>query len=681
MTTSIVSWNVAGWKTTADGIVRKHGSVDAWLTRHGVDILCLQETKVQSKWISDSSTCKGAAKGSEWDTFWCPCRLPASTKKSGFNGVATFARKGATIRADRAPLRDVRLDVEGRCVFTDHGDFVLFNCYVPNSGAGSKQLPLKLKFLRALQRAMQRQRALGRHVVLCGDLNLKAREKDCHWEWRSLDLRGMLRHLPAVAGPAAEASIDGASAKAAAQQEQRQEEEEEEEEEKKGEEEGDAEASSSSSSSSSSSASLRRMRAQLREKWPMIREALAQRRVKAITVKSASAHGGTQTKFRVVAPRAKTKPVAGTAPSACAKPKPKPKPHREITVTLGRPHETEARAEAQFNLVRRTVVDEEREVELCVAAEMRLAVSDLSECMEKLGGVRWSVAQQRALARSRWTRQTEGDAVGPSTQWLRSAMAEMDLVDVFAELWPSAEARFTCWEQRTNARYSNHGGRIDYFIVPRPFFKRYVRAGGPLAGGAPAAAGEVEGEGIEGDDRNRDESSSLTEAAALRAGTANGRWHAASYDGGGIGDGATAVYEDQFSSNASGRHGSGMVYTPPKFSDHIGVSLLLEGCAPAGLTLDASDAATRACQPQRNQRRISDLFGKARAGGASKLKLKLKPKLTSGGASSSSSRGALAALQAAVARPPPKKKVKKAPRPGSIEAMFAFASNVQKKST
>ena len=69
-----------------------------------------------------------------WDTFWAPCR-DGRKGKSGFNGVATLARKGLTMRADRAPLREEDLDAEGRCLMTDHGDFCLFNVYAPSGGA------------------------------------------------------------------------------------------------------------------------------------------------------------------------------------------------------------------------------------------------------------------------------------------------------------------------------------------------------------------------------------------------------------------------------------------------------------------------------------------------------------------------------------------------------------------
>ena len=42
----VVSWNVAGWEPTLKYIVSHYGSLDAWLDRHQIDVLCLQEVKI-----------------------------------------------------------------------------------------------------------------------------------------------------------------------------------------------------------------------------------------------------------------------------------------------------------------------------------------------------------------------------------------------------------------------------------------------------------------------------------------------------------------------------------------------------------------------------------------------------------------------------------------------------------
>jgi exonuclease III len=126
----LVSWNVASWPQTLKLIVRWHGSLLNWLNYHGIDILALQEVKVvREKVENDASAVAAAIPG--FDTFWCCCK---EKKAKGFNGTTTIARHGLTIGADCTPLGNTVFDDEGRCVATDHGRFVLFNVYVPNSG-------------------------------------------------------------------------------------------------------------------------------------------------------------------------------------------------------------------------------------------------------------------------------------------------------------------------------------------------------------------------------------------------------------------------------------------------------------------------------------------------------------------------------------------------------------------
>lgn len=55
-----------------------------------------------------------------------------------------------------------------------------------------------------------------------------------------------------------------------------------------------------------------------------------------------------------------------------------------------------------------------------------------------------------------------------------------------------------------------------------------------------------------------------------------------------------------------------MIYTPPQYSDHIAVSLVLGRGAVAGVAPPAKfDAATRKCQPHAATTAITSFFGKA----------------------------------------------------------------------
>ncbi|KAJ9108869.1 hypothetical protein QFC21_000189 [Naganishia friedmannii] len=69
------------------------------------------------------------------------------------------------------------LDVEGRAVVLDFGFFVLFNLYCP-AETNATRLPYKLNYLYALSARIANLRALGRNVIVVGDLNVVHRPID-----------------------------------------------------------------------------------------------------------------------------------------------------------------------------------------------------------------------------------------------------------------------------------------------------------------------------------------------------------------------------------------------------------------------------------------------------------------------------------------------------------------------
>ncbi|KAL3899161.1 MAG: hypothetical protein SGPRY_012691, partial [Prymnesium sp.] len=200
----LVSWNVAGWEATLRYIKSHYSSLDAFLSRHSIDLLCIQEVKISPHKMSADPAAAGAHTAG-WDSFWS---FPQG--KRGFNGVATFARKGLTSSADAQPLGDRAIDGEGRCLVTHHGKLSIFNVYAHSTGDdpdGSKQLKKQLLF-RLLRERMQALREAGQHVALCGDLNLAYRPHDVPWKQTSLP-SSLCRAL-ASTQPADEPSSSGA---------------------------------------------------------------------------------------------------------------------------------------------------------------------------------------------------------------------------------------------------------------------------------------------------------------------------------------------------------------------------------------------------------------------------------------------------------------------------------------
>eukprot|EP00759_Apiculatamorpha_spiralis_P043600 PhF_6_TR40900/c0_g1_i1/m.61867 len=155
--------------------------------------------------------------------------------------------------------------------------------------------------------------------------------------------------------------------------------------------------------------------------------------------------------------------------------------------------------------------------------------------------------------------------------WFQQLCVEDGMVDTFALTHPAAQDRFTCWDQYRNKRYENTGTRIDFILVDSSLATSVV------LGDDSATSGD---EGIH----------------ALAAATSNGQWKPAPMDGSGLMDSSMAVYDTQFSVPHTG-----MVYTPPKYSDHIGVCVVLDvevTPVPSGWKMDRT---TSACHGQKLQ--------------------------------------------------------------------------------
>ena len=123
----LISWNVNGIRA-----VQKKGFV-AWLLREDPDILCLQETKAESSQLdNDLINVPG------YHSFWC------SADKKGYSGVAVYTKNAPVSFEMRLGHKD--FDSEGRTLILDMGEFILFNIYFPNGGAGNKRGPFNLDF-------------------------------------------------------------------------------------------------------------------------------------------------------------------------------------------------------------------------------------------------------------------------------------------------------------------------------------------------------------------------------------------------------------------------------------------------------------------------------------------------------------------------------------------------------
>ncbi len=159
---------------------------------------------------------------------------------------------------------------------------------------------------------------------------------------------------------------------------------------------------------------------------------------------------------------------------------------------------------------------------------------------------------------------------------------------------PSIIHRFTCWDQRTNGRFENIGVRLDYIIIDKSISQHIHRDKRKLrCCNYPT---------------NKDFN---TEEAAFHAATASGKFQGASFDGGGIVESSQNILDSQF-----GEDHTGIIYTPPSYSDHVAVSLLLDEdwdrqyCQNNTLVLNGKCPKTKKTQPHKAQMSISSFFGK-----------------------------------------------------------------------
>lgn len=219
---------------------------------------------------------------------------------------------------------------------------------------------------------------------------------------------------------------------------------------------------------------------------------------------------------------------------------------------------------------------------LSAREENVISISVLTELMSKIAGIHWDEKTQRMISDSA----ADTGRVSPPRKWLNDVIEEDRMVDVFRHFYPSAEGRFTCWHQFTNKRYSNEGARIDFTLVDSTLLQ-FCRKGDVESLRCSLCQGDAN-----------------SEMAALSAATANGGFQPVSFEGGGIMESTQDILDTQF-----GTPHTGMIYTPPSFSDHIGVSLLLDdGCCSSDLKLNEQNASTRKSQPHKAQRSISSFF-------------------------------------------------------------------------
>jgi exodeoxyribonuclease-3 len=155
----IATWNV-------NGIRARENDLLEFLERERPDVLCLQEIKASPDKVPES-LCALAGYHGYWHGY------------KGYSGVSLHISR--EISPGRPTFQHPEFDHETRIVTAQLGDVLIASIYVPNGG---KDLPVKMRFLGALEAFVASAHAAGTRLLLCGDLNVAREDRDVHPELR-----------------------------------------------------------------------------------------------------------------------------------------------------------------------------------------------------------------------------------------------------------------------------------------------------------------------------------------------------------------------------------------------------------------------------------------------------------------------------------------------------------------
>jgi|TARA_B110000438_G_C15798764_1_gene644076 exodeoxyribonuclease-3 len=164
----IATWNVNSIRARLDQIID-------WLAINDIDILAIQETKVQDKDFP-------------LDTFSELGYNCSFYGQKSYNGVAFLANSNIELLAKNIPSFE---DPQCRALAANIGGVTLVNLYVPNgSELGSEKYNYKISWLNALNVWLSGLLKSHSNVIVLGDFNIAPTDDDVHdpsgWEGKIL---------------------------------------------------------------------------------------------------------------------------------------------------------------------------------------------------------------------------------------------------------------------------------------------------------------------------------------------------------------------------------------------------------------------------------------------------------------------------------------------------------------
>ncbi len=147
----LVSWNVNGIRAAQEKIF-------SFLTEESPELLALQETKAQPEQLTLPFFNQEG-----YEAYF------ASAKRRGYSGVAVYTK---TKPLSVSTLGIEEFDDEGRTLILEFPDYILINCYFPNSQEAGKRLDYKIAFNNAILSKCNELVKNGKNIILCGDYNV-----------------------------------------------------------------------------------------------------------------------------------------------------------------------------------------------------------------------------------------------------------------------------------------------------------------------------------------------------------------------------------------------------------------------------------------------------------------------------------------------------------------------------
>jgi len=169
----IYSWNVNGIRA-----IKRKGFLD-WISEEPVDIIGLQETKIQDEQISDDL--RNIDGYHSYFSF---------AERKGYSGVALYTKEEPISVSHGIGIE--RFDKEGRILIAEYNDFTILNIYFPNGKRNKKRLNYKLDFYDALYEYCEKLREDGHELIIFGDYNTAHNEIDLKHPQANKDTSGFL---------------------------------------------------------------------------------------------------------------------------------------------------------------------------------------------------------------------------------------------------------------------------------------------------------------------------------------------------------------------------------------------------------------------------------------------------------------------------------------------------------